>query len=190
MAIEQTIVDTNLNTGGFTVFEQQSITRPANVTPYSAGDIIASGNPGTSYLLFDIASVLGGYVVYAKLTTTDTGLDTGDYRVHLLKTNSISGNNDNDAFAITPTENKDKYIASFDVTFAAVGGQNNAIKTDLRIPFTGAKGAGENKSCIIAIVEVLGTPTPSANSTVVTLELAFEQNVEGMQNGNAQPVGN
>lgn len=186
MAQEITLVDTNLNTGGFTVFEQKSITRPANVTQYAANDIIAGIN--STYLLYDLASVVGGYIVYAKLTTNDTGLDTGTYRVHILKTNSIATYTDNAALALSVEENRDKYISRFDLTFADVGGQANAIDDRLRIPFSAAKGT-EDKSCIIAVVQALGTPTPSGNSTVMTLELGLEQNVEGMQNGNAQPIG-
>lgn len=177
------IVDTNLNVGGFTVFNRQTITRPANATPYSIGDIIAG--VGGTYLNYTKASVFGGYITYLKLVTNDTGV-TGDYVVHFFKVNTLATYTDNAALTLTLAEARDSYIGSQTLSFSTIGGQRVALKTDARLPFTSATGAN-NDSSIIAVIQTSAGFTPSANSTVFTLELGLEQNVESGENGGASP---
>ena len=187
MANPVQIVDTNLNVGGFTVFNRVTITRPANTTAYSANDIIAGiASSGTNgYLLFPKASVYGGYITYLRLTTTDSGV-TGGYVVHFLKTNSLGTYTDNAALALTAAEAANSYIDSETLTFSTIGGQSIAVNQTTRIPFTSATGTN-NESAVIAVIQTAAGFTPSANSTTFTLEVGFEQNVEGTQNGNASP---
>jgi len=187
MANEVKIIDTNLNVGGFTVFNRVSITRPANTTAYSANDIIAGiSSSGTNgYLLFPKASVYGGYITYLRLTTTDSGV-SGGYIVHFFKVNSLSTYTDNAALAITSTEAANSYIGSETLTFSTIGGQSIGINQTTRIPFTSATGTN-NESAIIAVIQTAAGFTPSANSTTFTLEVGMEQNVEGSDNGGANP---
>lgn len=173
---QHVVVDetSKFNSGGYTPDEQQSITRPNNTTVYSANDIIA----GASSAIFTYASANpnNGYVVDAKLTSTDTGI-TGTFIVHLL--NAVPATyTDNAALTLTADEIKTTYIKYFYLLVETVGTQKvaypvdaNGDPTDLRVPYY----IGDNK--LVAILETVDGFTPSAASTVMTLTLVTEANV-------------
>lgn len=182
MPQEVHVVSSNLNIGGITTFQSASITRPANTTPYTAGDIIANAVPGTTYFTFPKSSQQGGYIVYAKLSTLnaaataqDTGI-TGDYNIHIFQgTSSIATYNDNAAFALSAAEANNYYLGYITVTVATIGGMKVAINAStLRFAFFGHN--------ITTVLETVTGYTPSANSIIYTIELGFEQNIETDRN--------
>lgn len=178
MPFEVHTVSSNLNVGGITIFQNSSITRAANVTPYSAGDIIANAVPGTVYFNFPKSSQQGGYITYAKLSTLnaagtaqDTGI-TGDFNIHVFQgTQSIATYNDNTTFAMSAAECNNNYLGYITVTVATIGGMKVAINAStLRFAFFG--------HAFICVLETVTGYTPSANSIVYSIELGLEQNIE------------
>lgn len=157
------------NFGGYTPFEVQSITRPANVTAYTALDVVG-GNPSTGQICtFTTASNTGGFIVGAKLATNDNTTG-GDFTIRFFKTLPIVVA-DNTAFAFgTGFEYTTSYMGSVTLTLAAINGsESGGEDTGLRIPY----GSDGN---IFALIETVSGFTPTSASTW-SMSLAFENNI-------------
>lgn len=165
------------NTGGYTPVEQQGITRPENTTTYAAGDIIVGvGTAPLNIFNFTKASPTNGYIVGAKLTSTDTGI-TGSFTIHLV--NAIPATyNDNGAFTLTAAEMKTNYIGKFNVIVSTIGGIKSGFPcdaSDVRIDLR--KEYYTNGLPLYAIIQTDDGFTPSAVSTTFQLTFQFENNI-------------
>ena len=157
------------NLGGYTPFEVQSITRPANTTPYTALDVVG-GDPATGEICtFTTASNTGGWIVGIKLATDDNTTG-GDFIVRFFKTEPTVVT-DNSAFAFgTGFEYTESYMGSVTLTLAAINGsESGGEDTSLRIPY-GSEGN------IFALIETVDGFTP-ASASVWSMSLVFENNV-------------
>lgn len=157
------------NFGGYTPFEVQSITRPANVTPYTALDVVG-GDPATGEICtFTTASNTGGWIVGIKLATDDNTTG-GDFIVRFFKTEPTVVA-DNLAFSFGPGfEYTESYMGSVTLTLAAINGsESGGEDTSLRIPY-GSEGN------IFALIETVDGFTPTSASQW-SMSLVFENNV-------------
>lgn len=157
------------NFGGYTPFEVQSITRPANTTAYTAADVVG-GNPSTGQICtFTTASNTGGFIVGAKLATNDNTTG-GDFIIRFFKTLPTVVA-DNSAFSFgTGFEYTTSYMGSVTLTLAAINGsESGGEDTGLRIPY----GSDGN---IFALIETVSGFTPASASTW-SMSLAFENNI-------------
>ena len=156
------------NFGGYTPFEVQSITRPANVTAYTALDVVG-GNPATGEICtFTTASNTGGFIVGAKLATNDNTTG-GDFTIRFFKTLPTVVA-DNLAFVFGSFEYTTSYMGSVTLTLAAINtSESGGEDTGLRIPY-GSEGN------IFALIETVSGFTPASASTW-SMSLAFENNI-------------
>lgn len=161
------------NFGGYTSIEEQRITRPANPTPYTAGDVVG-GDPTTGQIcVFTQASQTGGWIVGAKLSTNDNTTG-GDFVIRFFKSQPTVLA-DNAAFAFgTGFEYTTTYMGSVTLTLAAINAsESGGEDTDLRIPY----GSDGN---IFALIETVSGFTPTSAS-VWSIALGFENNVPSGQ---------
>lgn len=153
------------NFGGYTPFEVQSITRAANVTPYSAGDVIMGAS--NAEFVYSNASQTGGWIVSARITTADTGA-IGDFTIHFLNAQpTLFG--DGGVFQITNLEFANSYLGSVTLTMGTVGVAIAAIDNTLRIPYS-------SDGNIYAVLVTDDGITPISGS-VWYITLGFENNI-------------
>lgn len=164
------------NFGGYTPNEQAEITRENNTTAYSANDIIVgAGVFPANILQLNKPNANNGYIVGAKLTSSDTGI-TGTFIVHIMNA-APETFTDNAALTLTASEMKTNYIGYFRVLVETIGGQkvafpvnSNGDAIDLRVPFY------TNNNQLYAILETVDGFSPSGNSTTFQLSLVYELN--------------
>lgn len=160
--------------GGEMVTVAVEITRPANVTAYTAKDVVAADAAVAPIALSNVARKVGGsgYIVGAKLVT-DQSTNVGRFRIHLYRTTHVTPA-DNAAFTLLYA-NRANRLGSIDIgplgtegagSDAAVG-QN----LDVRLPFV-ADGAARQ---LLAVIETLDAFTPTSGQKL-HLELFVEQN--------------
>lgn len=154
------------------------ITREANATPYTTGDVISTGAAIVvpCFVFTDIcrANGIGGYIVGARLIT-DTKSVTPRSRIHLYNDVTAVVSGDNLAHK-TLYADKAKRIGSFDLA-AMITGTDTTNSTQsassdlstLRLPFVPATAS----RMIYASVEALDGFTPGSASKF-TLVLIVE----------------
>jgi hypothetical protein len=103
--------------GGHTRLVEDGLTRLADTTPYSVGDIVATHATGASiYILtFSVARVAAGSlaVVGLRLRKTTSTTTNASFRVHLYHGSPTASNGDNGTWL---TNNQGVYLGWFDVT--------------------------------------------------------------------------
>lgn len=153
-----------------------TLTRPANVTAYAIGDLIANSATAGSVTPISLsvarANDKTGMVRRLRLKTTDTGFSGVTVRAHLYQDTPTVSNGDNGAWLSIASG----YLGYCDIVMdrvfsdaimgigaPAVGGEVNFA------PHSGAQ-------TISALLEVRAAVTPSANSTTFILSAETHQN--------------
>lgn len=141
------------------------LTRPANTTAYTAGDVVSNSASATTLLSFpNFARVNAGsgYIVGARLVTDKKSI-TPRFRVHLYNAGNPTVAADNAAFDSRYADAA-KRIGWFDLP-AMTTGTDTTNSTEsasqdmtLRIPFIAAAGTRD----IYAVLEILDAFTPSS----------------------------
>lgn len=151
------------------------ITREANATAYTAGDIVSAAAatvvPGMAFTNITRAIGIGGYIVGARLQT-DTKSVTPRFRVHLYNDNTATVSGDNLPARLLYSEIS-KRIGYFDlaamITPADTSNSTQSGTLDLstlRLPFVPAAAS----RTIYAALETLDAFTPvSASKFTLTL---------------------
>jgi len=144
------------------------MTRPANTTAYTAGDVVSDSAIATSLLDFvDFARVNGGtgYIVGARLVTDKKSI-TPRFRVHLYNASNLTVAADNAAFDSRYVD-APKRIGWFDLP-AMTTGTDTTTSTEsasqdmtIRLPFVAAGGM----RFLYAVLEVLDAFTPCSGQT-------------------------
>ena len=138
------------------------ITRPANVTAYTAGDIIGDVTDGVLKTIANVAKATGkGVRIYrVRIQTDDTGVLSGTVlQVHIYRdTPDVTGLVDNGAFAMNYANAK-KRVGRIPIVM-------NGLVGDCDFKLIGLNPADRNIYCIL---ENVTGHTPSANSTHFTI---------------------
>lgn len=150
-----------------------SFTRPADVTAYASGDLIANSTTAGSVVapeITGVAAVLGGEGVLHRITLHKTGTSAtnANIRVHLFRADpAIVTNGDNGAFSVSGAAD---YLGQWDVasmqafTDGCVGHVTPANPVPLRL--------GANLGSLYALLEARAAYTPaSAEVFTVTLDV-------------------
>ena len=158
-----------------------NVTRPANVTPYVSGQLIAASTVAASVvpLAFPVARSLGGSArcIRARLTKTTATTTNGIFRAHLLMAipATISGGDG----ATLQISGALSYLGSF--TFDFTGGTARTFFTDgakvISAPDVGSEQIMETlptTNDIYALLEARGVYTPGSGE-VFTLALEIKQ---------------
>jgi len=149
------------------------ITREANATPYTAGDVISAAAatvvPAMAFAAFAREAGLGGYIVGARLAT-DTKSITPRIRVHLFNANTAVMSGDNLAFRSRYVDIATR-LGWFDLPAMITGAdtanstESRSIDMSVRFPFVSGATTG-----LWAVLEALDAFTPvSASKFSLTL---------------------
>lgn len=149
---------------------QVTLTRPANTTPYDAGDVIA--NADDSHMVFADAvrpERLTGMITNARITSSQNGTPKPDIELWLFRAD-ITEAGDNAAFAVTDAEQLTRIgIIKFPVAEWIVGGANAVCEKDnIGLVFK------SNTPDIYGVLVVRNAYTP-ASAEQLTVELVFTQ---------------
>lgn len=152
------------------------ITRPANTDIYAIGDMIGSG----TYNINNITSSLttaesSGYLVGAKLLSTDTGIVSKRLSLNIFDAGSGSYiSTDNQGFGGGYAVNKDRIIrVDFDNITNVLGASAGVECMVNNIGYPYKLTSGTKFNLILLTKDVF---TPSANSTTFYLELYIDYN--------------
>lgn len=131
-----------------------SITRPANTTAYTIGDVV-NGNSATTPIALPVG-VNSGEITQVVLETNNETVTLGTFRIHFFS-GSFTIAADNAIFA-TLHANRAVYCGFVDLPIlaldAAGAGAAQTKDDDLRIPFEG--------STIYAVIVALGAYVPAS----------------------------
>ena len=148
----------------------KSLTRPADTTAYTIGDLVANSATAGSVvpLAFDLGVQMHTqcFIRRVRIYSTDTSITNAQYRVHFYKIPPTPANGDNAAFS---TNNVANYIGACDVTLDQVFTDGSfGIGTPNKGTDVSFIVATEN---IYALIEARAAKTPdSAEVITVTLE--------------------
>jgi len=157
------IIDAITTSGGsqFKTFEIE-ITRPANTTPYTAGDVVADTTAAFKPIL-NVAKATGSGVkiIRCRIQTDDTGVAGKRFNLHLYKE--------------APTFIADN--APFAISYANATKRKGAIPIVMGTGSLGTVGMNDYNPIVINptardiyyILEAVDAFTPSANSTKFTI---------------------
>ena len=164
-----TLIQAVQNSGGTTLKASTvEITRPANTTVYTAGDVIA--DTSAAFVPFTNVSKdtgTGVRIGRVRLQTNDTGFAGKKFNIHLFKE--------------APTFIADN--AAFSIDYANASKRLGAIPIVMGVGTMGTVGMNDY-NCIIAnptgrdiyyYIETVDGGTPSANSTKFQLTIDYEQ---------------
>lgn len=148
-----------------------SFTRPADTTPYAAGDLVANSVAAGSVapMQFTVARVAAGSGVIRRprLRKSGTSIVNASFRLHLYATAPVAANGDNGVWL---TSKAADYLGSFDLVVdrAFSDGAASAPQTaNNGIAFALASG-----SVVFGLLEATAAYTPiSAEAFTVTLEV-------------------
>jgi len=164
--------------GGNTAVATATFNRPANTTPYSAGDLVANSATAGSVTPLSLAAARKnagtGRVLRARLSKSGASTTNASFRVHLFKTSPSTTAGDNVAFSAAVNGVAAVYLGSIDVTMDRVfsDGAKGMGALDLGpcISFQAATGA----TAIFGLIEALAAYTPASAETF-TLELEVDR---------------
>lgn len=115
---------------------KQSFTRPANVTAYTAGDVVADSATAAAVLTFEAVTPgdgLGTTLDEIVFTSSANVATKPDLELWLFKTAPATYGNDNEAFAPTDAETQDCIgvaaipVASFKVGLSGADAAGNVV---------------------------------------------------------------
>jgi len=164
--------------GGHLSSTAVELTRPADTTAYTAGDVVSNSTVSTTLLTLANAarvSAGSGYIVGCRLVTDKKSI-TPRFRVHLFNANNPTVAADNAAMRSHYTD-ASKRLGYFDLaamTTATDTGNSDESRTldmTLRIPFVCAGGT----TSLFALLETLDAFTPNSGQKF-TLTLVLDQN--------------
>lgn len=158
--------------GGHVATPTASFVRPADVTQYAVGDLVANSTVAGNVvpLSWLAARVAAGSLLIrrVRLRKTGTSVTGGSFRLHLYSASPTVANGDNAAWS---SDQAATYLGAFDVTmdraFTDGSGGNGSplIGSELAVSL----GAGQT---IYGLLEARGTYTPVSGETIsATLEL-------------------
>lgn len=162
--------------GGFATLATASFTRPANTTPYDAGDLVANNTTAASVapMTFTVARTAGGtgMIRRARIRKTGTGTTGASFRLHLYRTAPATiTNGDNGAWS---TSGSADYIGAIDVTIDRAFTDGTAGNG---VPLSGSEINFDLPSgtTIRGLLEARGAYTPISGE-VFTVDLEVLQN--------------
>ena len=147
-----------------------SFVRPADITAYASGDLVANSTTAGSVipLTFNVRNEnIGSIVRRIRMRKTSTSVSGSSFRVHLYNSSPTVTNGDNGAWLSTTSG----YIGSFDVTIdkafsdgaGGAGVANNGV--DINLIY----------GTVYGLVEARGAYTPtSAETFTVELEVVCD----------------
>ena len=147
-----------------------SFVRPADITAYASGDLVANSTTAGSVipLTFNVRNEnIGSIVRRIRMRKTSTSVSGSSFRVHLYNASPTVTNGDNGAWLSTTSG----YIGSFDVTIdkafsdgaGGAGVANNGV--DINLIY----------GTVYGLVEARGAYTPtSAETFTVELEVVCD----------------
>jgi hypothetical protein len=157
-----------------------SFSRPADTTPYSAGDRVANATSGAAVLSFSNVFRTdsdGIRIERVRLRKTSALLTNAQFCVHLFRTLPTVSVNDNGQFNnanVLAVADITGYVGSFDITMARAA-TIGACGSGVPAPGSGitceSSGASGSDPSIWAVIEALAAYAGSASETfAVTLE--------------------
>ncbi len=158
---------------------EYTITRPANVTPYTADDQI--GGTTTAMIQFSNVATLAsdgkdssGYIVGLTVATSDTGMINKTLRLIIFDGSLSYLVNDNVVYGEAGVNNLKAVVDQIDIPIINVTGgaaYGKCILTNLRIPY---KTNGQNS--LYGVLTTKEGFTPSADSTQIYLKITVTKN--------------
>lgn len=147
------------------VIVSNTITRPANTTQYTAGDIIANSATAASVTPFTFADVCRESQVTRieriRILKSGTSVTNANFRVHFYSGDpGVPSNGDNGAFLTSVA----KWIGSADVTCDRAG-TDGAIGTGLSLTNTPMTVKVGTNHILYALLEARGAYTPASGET-------------------------
>lgn len=113
------------------IVESQTITRPADTTAYTSGDLVANSTTAGSVVPFLFENVVRttGYrakIKRASLNASGVAITNGSFRLHLFSaTPAPVGAGDNAAIAADFDTNAAKYVGYLDIVLVVAGTGGN-----------------------------------------------------------------
>lgn len=157
-------------TGGITINPIATFTRPADVTAYSIGDLVANSVTAGSVTPLSLACAriaAGSFVIHRlKLAKSSIGLTNASFRVHLFRAAPTVVNGDNGALSMTGVGN---YLGGIDISIDqafsdGAAGFSSLSMIDVAVKLTSG-------STLFALLEARAAYTPgSAESFTLTAE--------------------
>lgn len=163
-------------TGGhYTAIVGGTVTRPADTTAYTSGDLVSNSVTAGSVTPITVTAARvnagSGLIRRVRLTTSSTSTTNASFRIHFYKNSPTCTNGDNGAWLTTEST----YIGACDVTIDKVF--SDAAK-GIGVPNTGVEinfDAGAATQNIYALIEARGAYTPTSAETF-TLAVEVIQN--------------
>ena len=156
-----------------------TFTRPADITAYTAGDLVANSTSAgsvvpLSWTVFPSRDG-GGWVKAVRLRIDKSDVANAQFRVHLYSAiPTFTSAGDNSAFSTVVATGYTAWLASFDVTMVmkdAAGAAGNALPgSGMAFPLALTRG-----TTVYGLIEALAGYTPKSAS-VFTAELLVEGN--------------
>lgn len=144
-----------------------SFTRPADITAYADGDLVANSTTAGSVVPLAFSIPEHAVIRRVEIQKTGTGVSNALFRVHLFRTAPTVANGDNGALSANNSAN---YIGAFAVTVdrvfsdGAVGGGAPLVGSEINV--------AEARQQLFALLEAKGAYTPgNAEVFTVTLEI-------------------
>lgn len=147
------------------------ITRPANVTAYTAGDLIGTGSGDAAILTLSNIGPSGGFVVIQSIelvlgiSVVPSGMTS--FRLHFYSTKPATAAADNSVFDVTSTD-RGAYVGYIDLPAPIDLG--STCFTQLDYPGKLFKLAAASTS-LFCELQTIGGFTPAANSEVYSLRV-------------------
>ena len=144
-----------------------TVTRPADITAYASGDLVANSTTAGSVVPITLANLCNGpgqsaQIRRLRIRTSSTNITTATFRVHLFSSATITAaNGDNAAFSVSGSAN---YLGQADVTLtqAFTDGAFGTVTTEINT--YGAQN-------VYALLEARSAYTPTSAGTItVSLE--------------------
>lgn len=151
-----------------------TITRPANTTPYNAGDAIGDTG-GSAILTFDPIGPAGGHIIItgAMLELDIAALPAGmtGFRAHLYD-DTPGAIADNAAWDLSSAGDRGKYLGYIDIRTPSDLGSTLLAQEDALVTHRKLKAS---TTSLKVILQTIGGFTPAANSEVYKLTLRAVQ---------------
>lgn len=155
---------------GFTVISSNTVTRPADTSAYSVGDIVAQSTTNSlCYAIpFTAARYAGGTGMLrrCRVKVNDIAWANAEIYVHVFKNTPTFTNGDNGAFSAGVSESE--YLGAFDVTFDRTF--SDYVK-GIGVPRTGSEinfDANTSSQSLYYTIETRTALTPAASETFTT----------------------
>lgn len=161
-----------VHAGGYGYINSATFTRPANITAYAVGDLVANNTTAGSVTPMQVTVARknggSGRIIRARLMKSGTVLTNASFRVHLYKTAPTPSNGDNGVWL---TNNAANYLGAFDLTVDRAF-TDGSLGTG--VPLTGPVltfVTGASVTVVYALIEARAAYTPiSGEVFTLTLE--------------------